>query len=55
VGINPRSGSVTVELKPGREYQFGYLIDESKWVNDWNADKNVKSPYGDSDNSVVVV
>ena len=47
--------TVTVELKPGREYQFGYLIDESKWVNDWNADKNVKSPYGDSDNSVVVV
>jgi 1,4-alpha-glucan branching enzyme len=47
--------TVTLELKPGREYQFRYLIDESKWENDWNADKYVKSPYGDSDNSVVVV
>jgi 1,4-alpha-glucan branching enzyme len=49
------SYTVTLELKPGREYQFRYLIDESKWENDWNADKYVKSPYGDSDNSVVVV
>ena len=47
--------TVTLELQPGREYQFRYLIDESKWVNDWNADKYVKSPYTDSDNSVVVV
>ena len=47
--------TVTLELKPGREYQFRYLIDESKWENDWSADKYVKSPYGDSDNSVVVV
>ncbi len=46
---------VTLELKPGREYQFRYLIDESKWENDWNADKYVKNPYGDSDNSVVSV
>ena len=47
--------TVTLELKPGREYQFRYLIDESKWENDWNADKYVRSPFGDSDNSVVVV
>ena len=47
--------TITLELEPGREYQFRYLIDESKWENDWNADKYVKSPYGDSDNSVVVV
>jgi len=46
---------VTLELKPGREYQFRYLIDESRWENDWNADKYVKNPYGDSDNSVVSV
>jgi 1,4-alpha-glucan branching enzyme len=47
--------TVTLELEPGREYQFRYLIDESNWENDWNADKYVKSPYGNSDNSVVVV
>jgi 1,4-alpha-glucan branching enzyme len=46
--------TITLEVEPGREYQFRYLIDEYKWENDWNADKYVKSPYG-SDNSVVVV
>ena len=47
--------TATFELEPGREYQFRYLIDEVRWENDWNADKYVKSPYGDSENSVVMV
>jgi len=47
--------SITLDLEPGREYQFRYLIDESRWENDWHADKYVRSPYGDSDNSVVMV
>jgi 1,4-alpha-glucan branching enzyme len=46
---------ISLQFEPRREYQFRYLIDESKWENDWNADKYVKSPLGDSDNSVVVV
>lgn len=45
--------TVTLELEPGREYQFRYLIDGSKWENDWHADKYVKSPFGDAENSVV--
>jgi 1,4-alpha-glucan branching enzyme len=53
--VNTGDYVATLELKPGREYQFRYLIDESKWENDWNADKYVKNPYGDSDNSVVTV
>jgi 1,4-alpha-glucan branching enzyme len=47
--------TITLDLKPGKDYQFRYLIDEAKWENDWNADKYVKNPYGDSDNSVVAV
>lgn len=47
--------TVVLELELGREYQFRYLIDEHRWENDWNADKYVKSPYGDTDNSVVIV
>ncbi len=47
--------TITLDLTPGKEYHFRYLIDESKWENDWNADKYVRSPYGDSDNSVVIV
>lgn len=46
---------VTLNLEGGKEYQFRYLIDESTWENDWNADRYVKNPYGDSDNSVVSV
>ena len=47
--------TITLELEPGREYQFRYFIDEIRWENDWQADKYVRSPYGDSDNSVVIV
>ena len=46
---------ISLKIEPKKEYQFRYFIDESKWENDWNADKYVKSPLGDSDNSVVVV
>ena len=46
--------TITLELKPGREYQFRYLIDDTRWENDWNADKYVKGPFG-SDNSVIYV
>ncbi len=46
--------TIKLDLEPGKEYQYRYFIDESKWENDWNADKYVKSLYGDSDNSVVM-
>lgn len=44
----------SLDLEPGQEYQFRYLIDGQVWENDWEADKYVPSPYG-GDNSVVVV
>lgn len=47
--------SVTLNLEQGREYQFRYLIDGTKWENDWNADKYVPSSFGDSENSVIVL
>ena len=47
--------TVTLDLEPGREYQFRYFIDESKWDNDWNADKYIQSPFAGHDNSVVIV
>jgi hypothetical protein len=46
--------TISLDLEQGRQYEFRYLIDESKWENDWNADKYVKSPYEDCDNSVVI-
>ena len=47
------SFSVKLELDVNREYQFRYLLDNSRWENDWNADKYVPAPYSNADNSVV--
>ena len=47
--------SVTLELEKGREYHFRYLLDGKIWENDWEADKYVRSNYGNCENSVVVV
>ncbi len=46
--------TVTLELQPGKEYKFRYLIDGNRWENDWGADRYERNPYGE-DNSVVVV
>lgn len=52
-----KSGDFTavVTLEPGRAYQFRYLVDQTRWENDWEADRYVKCDFGDCDNSVVVV
>lgn len=47
--------NLTLSLEKGREYQFRYLLDGNVWENDNEADKYVKSPYADCDNSVVIV
>jgi 1,4-alpha-glucan branching enzyme len=45
----------TITIPAGREYQYRYLLDGIHWENDDRADRYVRSPYGDSDNSVVSV
>jgi 1,4-alpha-glucan branching enzyme len=52
-----RDGSfrVTLDLNQGREYQYRYLIDGSNWENDSDADKYIPSPFGDSENSVIIL
>jgi 1,4-alpha-glucan branching enzyme len=42
----------TVSLDPGREYEFRYLVDGERWVNEDDADRHVRNPYGE-DNSVI--
>jgi hypothetical protein len=60
ISVNPMTKTkkedwtARIDLETGKEYQFRYLIDESSWENDWDADRYVKSCYGDCDNSVVV-
>lgn len=41
-----------IELEAGKEYQFRYLVDGKKWINDWEADGYIPSPFG-VENSVV--
>jgi 1,4-alpha-glucan branching enzyme len=47
--------TTTIDLEKGRGYQFRYLLDKNKWENEIEADKFVPSPYGDSENSVVIL
>ena len=47
--------TVTLDLEKGAAYQFRYPLDEHRWENEPEADKVVPSPYGDSDNSVIIV
>jgi 1,4-alpha-glucan branching enzyme len=49
------SFTVTLSLEPGKYYHFRYLIDGEVWENDWSADAYVPTPYGDGDNSVVML
>jgi hypothetical protein len=43
--------TTTLELDPGHEYQFRYLINGKVWCNDWHADAYVPNIFGD-DNCV---
>ena len=45
--------TATIDLEKGREYQFRYLLDNTTWQNDLDADKFVPTPFGDSENSVI--
>jgi len=47
------SFNITIDVESGRDYQFRYLINEERFINDSNADSYVVSPYGDSENSVI--
>ena len=45
----------SLDLAPGKEYQFRYLLDNEKWENDWEADKYVSAGVDAEENSVVVL
>lgn len=45
----------TVDLEVGKDYQFRYLVDGTKWINDTEADKYVHSGVASEENGVVSV
>ncbi|GAA4436945.1 isoamylase early set domain-containing protein [Ravibacter arvi] len=44
-----------LELAGGREYQFRYLLDGEKWINDQGADKYVSAGVAAEENSVLIL
>lgn len=49
------SSSIEVVLEAGKEYQFRYLCDGQTWLNEPEADKQVRTHYGGSENSVLII
>ena len=47
------SFSVKKQLETNKEFQFRYCLDGNRWINDWKADKYVRSEVASDDNSVV--
>ena len=47
--------SLVMDLEPDRAYQFRYLIDSVRWVNDESADAYLPSPFPGVDNSVIAL
>lgn len=45
---------VTLKLHNNKEYRFRYLIDASRWENDWHADKYVPNVFGCDDSLVKI-
>lgn len=54
---NPKTGlySVQAELEAGKEYIFRYVIDGKTWVNDPDSDRFDPTPFGDSENCVLIL
>jgi 1,4-alpha-glucan branching enzyme len=46
--------SLDVALDAGKEYEFRFVIDGTRWENAWNADRYVWSDGGNCENSLIV-
>ncbi len=44
-----------LDLEPEKAYQFRYLVDDERWVNDESADSYLPSPFPGVDNSVIAI
>lgn len=48
--------SQTINLETGKSYQFKYLINDSQWINEPDADQLVPNGIGEGDfNSLIVL
>ncbi len=47
--------TATIGLIKGEKYQFRYLLDGKNWANDRDADEFNPTPYGNSENSAIIL
>lgn len=45
----------SVKLKPGQSYEYRFLLNDGRWVNDWSAKNYVHKQHFGVDNSVIFV
>jgi len=51
MALHKEAYTASLELDPGHEYQFRYLVNGKVWCNDWHADAYVPNVFGE-DNCV---
>jgi 1,4-alpha-glucan branching enzyme len=49
------SFKANLDLEPGHSYEFRYLVNDSDWVNDAEAEAFVPTPFHDATNSLIRV
>ena len=47
--------SAEIELEGSKEYRFRYVVDGKTWLNDSEADRFEPTPFGDSDNCIIIL
>ncbi len=54
---NKKTGlhSADIELEANKEYRFRYLVDGKIWLNDVDADRFEPTPFGDSENCILIL
>jgi 1,4-alpha-glucan branching enzyme len=50
--LSDGSFTLTIALQPGQPYRFCYLLDGTRWENDWSADAFVPNTFGSNDSVV---
>ena len=48
------SFTLTISLKPGRQYRYRFLLDGERWENDWAAEGYVPNSLGSEDSLVTI-
>ncbi|MCB8942456.1 MAG: isoamylase early set domain-containing protein [Ardenticatenaceae bacterium] len=48
------SFSLTLSLDVGQQYRFRYLLDGTRWENDWEADAYLPNEHGTEDSVVEI-